>query len=149
VSGETPDRVDVLLVEDDPGDALMARESFEQAGKNSRFHVVSDGQQAMDFLRNEDEYADAPHPSLILLDLNLPGIHGLELLAEIKADKQLMMIPVVVLTSSSNPDDVRRSYALHANAYIVKPRDFDGFAQVIRQIDACFLGLIQLPPQPG
>lgn len=139
------DVVDVLLVEDDPGDALMARETFALANENSRFHVVPDGERAMRFLRRTDEFADAPVPRLVLLDLNLPGLHGLEVLAQIKADAKLMIIPVIVLSSSRHPDDIRRSYAAHANAYIVKPLDFDGFADIIRKIDACFIGLIQPP----
>src|ERR1700733_5202945 len=133
--------VDVLLVEDDPGDALMVRESFAQASTNNRFHVVSDGAQALQFLRQVGEHARAPRPGLILLDLNLPGLHGLEVLAKIKADADLMIIPVVILSSSRNPDDIRRSYELHANAYIVKPVDFDGFDDTTRRIDACFVGL--------
>ena len=149
-AGETAcqalDSVDVLLVDDDPGDALMVRESFAHNRRNSRFHVVTDGSQALRFLRQTGEFADAPRPRLILLDLNLPGLHGLEVLAEIKTDPALMVIPVVILSSSRQPDDVQRSYAMHANAYIVKPADFDGFEDVVKRIDACFLGLIQLPP---
>ena len=137
--------VDVLLIEDDPGDALMARETFELANKNCRFHVVPDGPAGLRFLRQAGEYAGAPVPRLILLDLNLPGMHGLEVLAAVKADPELMIIPVVVLSSSHHPDDIRRSYASHANAYIVKPADFDGFADTIKKIDACFVGLIQTP----
>lgn len=138
-------RVDVLLIEDDPGDALMARETFELANKNCRFHVVADGPAGLRFLRRAGEYADAPVPRLVLLDLNLPGLHGLEVLAAIKSDPDLTIIPVIVLSSSRHPDDIRRSYAAHANAYIVKPADFDGFADTIRKIDACFVGLIQTP----
>ena len=146
MSGRDP--VDVLMVEDDPGDALMVRESFAQAGRNNRFHVVPDGHQALRFLRQAGEHAGAPRPGLIILDLNLPGLHGLEVLAQIKADPELMIIPVVVLSSSRHPDDIRRSYEMHANAYIVKPADFDGFDDMIKRIDACFLGLIE-PPPPG
>ena len=145
MSGRDP--VDVLMVEDDPGDALMVRESFAQA-RNNRFHVVPDGHQALRFLRQAGEHAGAPRPGLIILDLNLPGLHGLEVLAQIKADPELMIIPVVVLSSSRHPDDIRRSYEMHANAYIVKPADFDGFDDMIKRIDACFLGLIE-PPPPG
>ncbi len=126
----------------------MVRESFARAGRNNRFHVVPDGQQALRFLRQAGEHAAAPRPGLILLDLNLPGMHGLDVLAQIKADPELMIIPVVVLSSSRHPDDIRRSYEMHANAYIVKPADFDGFDDMIKRIDACFLGLIQ-PPPPG
>lgn len=138
--------VDVLLVEDDPGDALMTRESFTQAGKNNRFHRIPDGHEALRFPRRAGEYARAPRPGLILLDLNLPGLHGLDILAQIKADPDLGIIPVVILSSSQDPDDIRRSYEMHASAYIVKPTDLDGFDAMIKQIDACFLGLIRLPP---
>jgi CheY-like chemotaxis protein len=138
--------VDVLLVEDDPGDALMVSESFAQSNKNGRFHVVTDGAQGLRFLRQAGEFSTAPRPGLVLLDLNLPGLHGLEVLAEIKSDPDLMIIPVVVLSSSRHPDDVYRSYARHANAYIVKPVDFDGFSGVMQAIDTCFLGLIETPP---
>ena len=103
---------------------------------------------ALRFLRRAGEHAGAPRPGLIILDLNLPGLHGLEVLAEIKADPDLMVVPVVVLSSSRNPGDIRRSYELHANAYVVKPEDPDGFDDVIRRIDACFIGLIE-PPPPG
>jgi CheY-like chemotaxis protein len=144
MSGSGP--VDVLMVEDDPGDALMVRESFAQAGRHNRFHVVPDGHQALQFLRQAGEHAGAPRPGLILLDLNLPGLHGLDVLAQIKADPELRIIPVVILSSSRHPGDIRRSYEMHANAYIVKPTDFDGFDDMIKRIDACFLGLIQPPP---
>ena len=146
MSGPGQDPVDVLLVEDDPGDALMTRESFAQAGKNNRFHVIPDGHEALRFLRRQGEYARAPRPGLILLDLNLPGLHGQDVLAEIKADPDLKIIPVVILSTSGHPDDIKRSYEMHASAYIVKPADSDGYDAVIKQIDACFLGLIQLPP---
>jgi CheY-like chemotaxis protein len=148
MSEDGQDPVDVLLVEDDPGDALMTRESFAQAGKNNRFHVIPDGHEALRFLRRQGEYARAPQPGLILLDLNLPGPHGLDVLAQIKADPDLRIIPVVILSSSQDRDDIRRSYEMHASAYIVKPTDFDGFDDMIKQIGACFLGLIQLPPPP-
>jgi two-component system response regulator len=142
------DLVHVLVVEDDPGDALMVRESFAQAGKNSRFHVVPDRGKALRFLRRAGEYRDAPRPGLVLLDLNRPRLHGLGVLAQIKADPDLMIIPVIVLSSSHDPDDINRSYQLHANAYIVKPRDLDGFTAMIRQVDECFLDLVTPPPAP-
>jgi two-component system response regulator len=144
--GDEQAPVDVLLIEDDPGDALMVRESFAQADKNNRFHVIPDGHRALRFLRRAGEYASAPRPGLILLDLNLPGMHGLDILAQIKADPGLSIIPVIVLSSSQHPGDIERSYAMHASAYIVKPADFEGFDAMIKQIDACFLGLIRLPP---
>ena len=143
------DPVHVLMVEDDPGDALMVRESFMQAGKNSRFHVVPDGDEALRFLRRAGDYGDAPRPGLVLLDLNLPRLGGLDVLAQVKADPDLRIIPVIVLSSSRDPADIKRSYELHANAYIVKPRDFDGFTAMIRQVDECYLGLVAPPPGPG
>jgi CheY-like chemotaxis protein len=137
--------VDVLLVEDDPGDVLMTREAFEHHRIRNNLHVVSDGEQAMLFLRKSGAYADAPTPGLILLDLNLPRRNGLEVLAELKADSNLLSIPVVILTTSQAQEDILRSYSLHANAYISKPVDFDKFTTVIRQIDDFFLTLVKLP----
>ena len=141
--------VDVLLVEDDPGDVLMTKEAFEHYQIRGRLHVVSDGEQALHFLRKTGEYADAPTPGLILLDLNLPRRNGLEVLAELKADSQLLSIPVVVLTTSQAQEDIARSYSLHANAYISKPVDFDRFIGVIGQIDDFFLSLVKLPNSTG
>jgi CheY-like chemotaxis protein len=137
--------VDVLLVEDDPGDVLMTREAFEHFRIRSNLHVVGDGEQAMQFVRKSGEYAGVPRPGLILLDLNLPRRNGLEVLAELKADEDLLRIPVIVLTTSQADEDILRSYALHANAYISKPVDFDRFIDAIRQIDNFFLTLVKLP----
>jgi len=136
--------INVLLVEDDPGDVLMTREAFEEYLHN-RLDVVSDGSEAISYLRREGEYADAPRPDLILLDLNLPRRDGREVLAEIKADDSLRHIPVIVLTTSRADEDVLRSYQLHANAYVTKPVDFDGFIEAIRQIDHFFVSVVQLP----
>jgi CheY-like chemotaxis protein len=138
--------VDVLLVEDDPGDVLMTREAFEHYRIRNNLYVVGDGEQAMLFLRRTGEYAEVPRPGLILLDLNLPRRNGLEVLAEMKADSDLLSIPVVVLTTSQADEDVLRSYSLHANAYISKPVDFERFIEVIGQIDNFFLTLVKLPP---
>jgi CheY-like chemotaxis protein len=135
----------VLLVEDDPGDVLMTREAFAHYRIRNPLHVVGDGEQAMQFLRQDGEYADVPRPGLILLDLNLPKRNGLEVLADLKSDAKLLSIPVVVLTTSQAEADILRSYALHANAYISKPVDFDKFMDVIRQIQRFFLTLVQLP----
>ncbi len=137
--------VDVLLVEDDPGDVLMTREAFEHYRIPNSLHVVGDGEQAMHFLRKTGDYADVPTPGLILLDLNLPRRNGLEVLAELKADSDLLAIPVVVLTTSQAQEDILRSYALHANAYISKPVDFEKFVAAIGQIDEFFLTLVKLP----
>jgi CheY-like chemotaxis protein len=137
--------VDVLLVEDDAGDVLMTREAFEHYKIRNTLHVVTDGEQAVQFVRREGEFADAPRPGLIMLDLNLPRRDGLEVLAEIKADPELRLIPVVILTTSQAEEDIVRSYALHANAYITKPVDFERFIEVIRQIDNFFITVVKLP----
>jgi CheY-like chemotaxis protein len=139
------DVVDVLLVEDDDGDVLMTREAFEYHKIRNRLHVVNDGEQALQFLRREGEYADAPRPGLILLDLNLPRRDGREVLAELKDDPELGMIPVVVLTTSEAEEDIVRSYRLHANAYVSKPVDFDRFIEVVRHIDDFFVTVVKLP----
>jgi CheY-like chemotaxis protein len=137
--------IDVLLVEDDPGDVLITREALEQHRIRNRLHVVSDGEQAIEFLRRAGDFASARRPGLILLDLNLPRRNGLEVLAEVKSDSELMPIPVVVLTTSEAQEDILRSYSLHANAYITKPVDFDRFMNAIRQIDDFYLTLVELP----
>jgi len=137
--------VDVLLVEDDPGDVLMTREVFEISPVRSALHVVSDGEQAMHFLRKTNDFTDAPRPGLILLDLNLPRRNGLEVLAELKADRDLLTIPVVILTTSQAEGDIMASYRLHANAYITKPTSFDLFTEAIRQVNDFFLTLVKLP----
>ncbi|MBB5956883.1 CheY-like chemotaxis protein [Saccharothrix tamanrassetensis] len=137
--------VDVLLVEDDPGDALMTQEAFEHHKIRNQLHVVRDGVEALEFLRREGEHADAPRPGLILLDLNLPKMDGREVLAEVKADQSLRSIPVVVLTTSEAEEDILRSYNLHANAYVTKPVDFDRFIEVVRQIDDFFVTVVKLP----
>ncbi|WP_197523261.1 response regulator [Actinokineospora sp. G85] len=137
--------IDVLLVEDDDGDVLMTREAFEHYKIRNTLHVVRDGEQAVRFLRRDDEYADAPRPDLILLDLNLPRFDGRQVLAEIKADSTLRSIPVVVLTTSEAEEDILRSYELHANAYVTKPVDFDRFIEVIQKIDEFFVTVVKLP----
>ncbi|NUR27277.1 MAG: response regulator [Catenulispora sp.] len=137
--------IDVLLVEDDPGDVLMTREAFEHHKLGNSLHVVDDGVEALAFLRREGPYADAPRPGLILLDLNLPRMDGREVLAEIKSDEKLMDIPVVVLTTSSADEDIVRSYKLHANAYVTKPVTFNRFVEVVRQIDQFFVTVVTLP----
>jgi CheY-like chemotaxis protein len=139
--------IEVLLVEDDPGDVLMTREAFEDNKVRNRLIVVSDGEEALAYLRQEGRYADAVRPDLILLDLNLPRRDGREVLAEIKSDEGLHQIPVVVLTTSQSEEDILRSYQLHANAYVTKPVDFDRFIAVVRQIDDFFLTVVKLPPR--
>ena len=140
-----PRVIDVLLVEDDDGDVLMTREAFEHYKLRNRLHVVGDGEQALEFLRRTGRYADAPRPGLILLDVNLPRRSGLEVLAELKQDPDLLVIPVVMLTTSRAEEDILRSYSLHANAFVSKPVDFEQFVEAIRQIDDFFLTLVCLP----
>ena len=135
----------VLLVEDDPGDVMMITEAFEESKQCGELYTVGDGEQALNFLHRAGNFTNAPRPGLILLDLSLPGRDGLEILAEVKADADLLTIPVVVLTASRSPKEIRRCYSLHANAYVTKPKDFDSMSEVIRQIAACFLDLIELP----
>ncbi|EFC83668.1 response regulator [Parafrankia sp. EUN1f] len=139
--------VEVLLVEDDPGDVLMTREAFEDHKLKNNLNVVSDGVEALAYLRGEGAYAGATRPDLILLDLNLPRRDGREVLAEVKSDEQLRRIPIVVLTTSEAEEDILRSYDLHANAYITKPVDFERFVSVVRQIDDFFITVARLPTQ--
>ncbi len=139
--------IEVLLVEDDPGDVLMTREAFEEHKVGNRLNVVSDGVDALAYLRKEKPFEDATRPDLILLDLNLPKRDGREVLAEIKNDAVLRQIPVVVLTTSQADEDVVRSYQLHANAYVTKPVDFDRFVNVVKQIDEFFISVVRLPPK--
>jgi CheY-like chemotaxis protein len=142
---DRPDPIEVLLVEDDPGDVLLIREAFEDNKVANRLHVVADGVEALDFMRRQGEHAEAPRPDLVLLDLNLPRKDGREVLAEVKGDDELRTIPVVVLTTSQAEEDVLRSYDLHANAYVTKPVDFDRFIGVVRQIDQFFVSVVKLP----
>jgi CheY-like chemotaxis protein len=139
--------IEVLLVEDDPGDVLMTREAFEEHKVHNRLTVVSDGAEALSYLRREGEFADAVRPDLILLDLNLPRRDGREVLEEVKKDPDLGRIPVVVLTTSAADEDILRSYQFHANAYVTKPVDFERFIAVIRQIDEFFVSVVKLPPR--
>jgi CheY-like chemotaxis protein len=137
--------IEILLVEDDPGDVLMTREAFEHHKVKNPLHVVSDGVEAIRFLRREGDFKDVPRPGLILLDLNLPRMDGREVLAEIKSDPDLCDIPVVVLTTSAAEEDILRSYKAHANAYVTKPVDFHRFVDVIQQIDDFFVSVVSLP----
>ncbi|MFG1684899.1 response regulator [Nonomuraea sp. NPDC049269] len=137
--------IEVLLVEDDQGDVLLTKEAFDFNKVRNRLHVVNDGEQAMAFLRRENDYHAAPTPDLILLDLNLPRMGGLEVLSEVKADADLRTIPVVILTTSEAEEDILHSYRLHANAYVSKPVDFEQFIRVVRQIDDFFVTVVKLP----
>ncbi|MCK0092316.1 response regulator [Rhodococcus sp. F64268] len=137
--------IDVLLVEDDPGDELMTREAFEDNKIGNSLHVARDGEEALDFLYRRGAHADAPKPDLILLDLNLPKYDGRQVLERIKSDPDLAPIPVVVLTTSSAEEDILRSYRLHANAYVTKPVDLDQFIKAVKQIDEFFVQVVRLP----
>jgi CheY-like chemotaxis protein len=139
--------IEVLLVEDDPGDVLMTQEAFDDHKVRNNLTVVSDGAEALAYLRREGAYEKASRPDLILLDLNLPRRDGREVLEEIKKDDDLCRIPVVVLTTSAADEDILRSYQLHANAYVTKPVDFERFISVIRQIDEFFVSVVKLPPR--
>ena len=139
------DRIEILLVEDDPGDTLMIREAFQDNKITNNLTCLTDGEQAVAYLRREGEYAEAVRPDLILLDLNLPRKDGREVLAEIKDDDDLKVIPIVVLTTSAAEEDILRSYRLHANAYVTKPVDFEAFIEVVRQIDEFFVSVVKLP----
>jgi len=137
--------IDILLVEDDPGDELITREAFEHNKLQNRLHVARDGEEGLNYLYQRGAYEDAPRPDLILLDLNLPKYDGRHLLEKIKSDPDLSRIPVVVLTTSSAEEDILRSYKLHANAYVTKPVDLDQFIHAVRQIDEFFLQVVRLP----
>lgn len=141
------DLISVLLVEDDPGDVLLIREALAEQKVGNVLSTVSDGVEAMRFIRGEGEYAALERPDLVLLDLNLPRKSGAEVLAEIKGDPELATIPVIVLTTSEAEEDVLRSYRMHANAYITKPVDFERFKDIVQQIDDFFIGIVKLPPR--
>ena len=139
----------ILLVEDNPGDARLTREVFSEGRITNRLHVVSDGVEAVRFLRGEEPYGDAPRPDLILLDLNLPRMDGREVLGILKADPELRTIPVVVLSTSAADQDIDQSYHLHANAFITKPVDLDQFIAVVRSIESFWLTVVRLPHERG
>ncbi len=138
--------VDILLVEDSPTDVILAQEALEHAKVLNKLHVVSDGVEALDFLRRAAPFEDAIRPDLILLDLNLPRKDGREVLSEIKEDEDLKRIPVVVLTTSKAEEDILRAYGLHANCYVSKPVDFEQFAHVVRAIETFWFSIVLLPP---
>ena len=146
LSQVTSNPVHILLVEDSPTDVLMTREAFEDYKVLNPLHVAQDGAEAMDFLRRQGRHVDAPRPGLIILDLNLPKKSGREVLQELKADPDLMSIPVVVLTTSKSEEDVARTYGLHANCYITKPVDFTMFVDVLRRINDFWFSVVTLPP---
>ncbi len=137
--------IDILLVEDNPGDVRLTREALKDAKVRNELHVVEDGVEAMRYLRREDSYANAPRPDLILLDLNLPKKDGREVLSEIKQDLELKRIPVVVLTTSQAEEDILRSYNLHANCYVTKPVDLNQFLIIVKSIEDFWLTVVKLP----
>lgn len=137
--------VEILLVEDSPTDVLLAREALEYSKIVNNLHVVTDGVEALAFLRKEGTHQNAPRPGLILLDLNLPKKDGRQVLDEIKTDEKLKRIPVVVLTTSRSEADVMRAYGLHANCYIVKPVDFEKFAEVMTKLENFWFAVVTLP----
>lgn len=142
-----PETFEILLVEDNPGDARLAQEALKEGRMTSRLKVVVDGVEAMAYLRREGQYAGSPRPHLILLDLNLPRKDGRQVLAELKVDEDLRRIPVVVLTTSQAEQDIMRSYDLHANCYITKPVDLDRFISVVRSIEEYWCSVVTLPPR--
>lgn len=141
----TGKEIEVLLVEDNPGDIQLTKEAFLEGKVHNNLNVVMDGVEAMAFLRKEGTYKDAPRPDLILLDLNLPRMDGREVLAEIKKDPNLMTIPVVILTTSGAEEDIIKTYNLHANCYITKPVDLTQFINVVQSIENFWLTMVRLP----
>jgi CheY-like chemotaxis protein len=137
--------IEILLIEDNPGDVRLTQEVLKDAKVSNNLSVVQDGVEALAFLHREGRYEDAPRPDIILLDLNLPRMDGRELLAEIKADQTLMHIPVLVLTTSEADADVLKAYNLHANCYIVKPLELDRFIEIMEAIEHFWLNIAELP----
>ncbi|HYW65960.1 MAG TPA: response regulator [Candidatus Dormibacteraeota bacterium] len=143
-----PQPVDILLVEDNPGDVRLIQEALQDGKLLNRVATVTDGQKALAYLRKEGSYAQATRPDLILLDLNIPRKDGREVLAEIKADPHLRSIPVVIVTSSQAEEDILRSYNTHANCYVTKPVDLEKFVAVVRAIEEFWVTIVKLPPKP-
>jgi chemotaxis family two-component system response regulator Rcp1 len=142
---ETPP-VEILLVEDNPGDFRLTQEALHEGKVYNNLHWVKDGVEAIDFLKRRGKYASSPRPDIILLDLNLPKKDGREVLSEIKGDDDLRAIPVVILTTSQAEEDILRSYDLHANCYVTKPVDLEKFIVVVQSIDRFWLTVVTLPP---
>jgi CheY-like chemotaxis protein len=138
-------KIEILLVEDNPGDVELVREALGEGKINNQLHVAADGVQAMQYLKGEGSHSGAACPDLVLLDLNLPKKNGREVLQEIKSDPELKFIPVVVLTSSKAEEDILKSYNLHANCYVTKPVDLDQFLRVVRSIEDFWLSVVKLP----
>jgi len=145
---KAPQSVDILLVEDNPGDVRLIQEALQDGKLLNRIATVSDGQKALAYLRKQGGYAQATRPDLILLDLNIPRKDGREVLAEIKADPHLRSIPVVIVTSSQAEEDILRSYNTHANCYVAKPVDLEKFVAVVKAIEEFWVTIVKLPPKP-
>ena len=143
---QTGKQVDILLVEDNPGDVRLTQEALKEAKVMNELSVVSNGEEALSFLRRRGSFSSAPRPDLIMLDLNLPRMDGREVLAQIKADPDLKRIPVVILTTSSAEKDILVTYNLHANCYITKPVDLDQFLEVVKSIESFWMAIVRLPP---
>lgn len=141
------DPVEILLAEDNPGDVKLTQKALDRGQVLNNLHVVGDGKEAVEFLHQTGEYEDSPRPDLILLDLNMPRMSGEDVLEEIKSDEALRRIPVVVLTSSEAEEDIVQSYDLHANAYLTKPVDFDGFLDIVGRIEEFWLTVVKRPPE--
>ncbi len=137
--------IEILLVEDSPTDALLTKSALGKAHLLNRIHLVEDGVKAMEFLRRQAPYTQVPRPDLILLDLHLPKKDGYEVLAEIKADEDLKIIPVIILTTSEAEEDILRGYRLHANCYIAKPVDFPSFADAIAVLEKFWFSVVKRP----
>lgn len=139
--------VEILLVEDNAGDVRLAREGLRECKLLNNLSVAEDGVKALAFLRRQDEYAQAPRPDLIMLDLNLPRKDGREVLKEIKEDDELKRIPVVILTTSKAEEDIVKSYSLHANCYVTKPLAIEQFITVVQAIESFWFTIVKLPPR--
>jgi len=137
--------IEVLLVEDNPGDVRLMQEALKDAKVRNNLHVVNDGDEAMSFLRRQEKYSDSPEPDLIMLDLNLPGKDGREVLQEIKTHPALMHIPVVIVTTSSAEEDILESYSLHANCFVKKPVNLEQFIKVVHAIEDFWFTIVKLP----
>jgi len=150
VNSQTTGRpIEILLVEDNPGDVRLTVEALRDSKIQNRLHIAKDGMEAVAFLHRKGEYADAPHPDLILLDLNLPKMNGPEVLAEIKEDTGLKHIPVVVLSGSRDIEDITKTYNLHANCYVTKPIDLEQFIMVVKSVRDFWLTIVKLPTEEG
>lgn len=138
---------EILLVEDNPGDVKLTEKAFDNANLINNMHHAADGEEAMEFLNQEGEHADAPKPDIVLLDLNLPKLNGDEVLKQIKDDEELKRIPVVMLTSSEAEEDIMSTYNLHANAYMTKPVEFSGFIDVVKKVEGFWFSVVRYPPE--